>query len=122
MIRKRPRNGRQLLRSPPVIPIEESDYFAMAVGNSMVESGSLTAIGFAKNTDLGGELGKNFRRAVRGAVVHHQNFPLGRGEILRQHALNRFLDEALVVVRIDQYADERRGHQQSGILSGSKHS
>jgi hypothetical protein len=114
-------DARQFIGDPPIVRIEESNQFAPALRNAVIKSRSLTAIGFVKNTDLGTEFGEDFGGAVPGAVVHHQNFPLGGGEILSQHALNRFFDEAFVVVGIDQYADERRGHLKSGIQSGSKH-
>jgi hypothetical protein len=69
---------------------------------------------------LRGKFGQNFGAAVRGAVVHDQYFPLGGGKILRQRDLNRFFDKAFLVVRIDQYPEERRGHLKSGIRLGSK--
>jgi len=44
--------------------------------------------------------------AVRGPVIHHDHFHLRGGHVLLEHAHDRLLNEAFVVVRVDQYADE----------------
>src|SRR5260370_33959362 len=48
----------------------------------------------------------DFRRAIRRAIVHNDDFTLRRRKVLLQHAHDRLLDQALVVVRVNQYADK----------------
>jgi len=38
---------------------------------------------------------------------NHEDFEIGGRKILFEHACYRLLDELLVVVRVDQYADKR---------------
>ena len=107
----------QFILRPPIVAIEESDDFAAAFGNAVVEGGGLAAVWLAQDADLRLKFTQNFRGAVRGAVVYNQDFAVGRGKILCQHALHRFFNEAFVVIGIDQYADKRCRHQQSTAQS-----
>ena len=56
------------------------------------------------NTGFLTQTSKEFVESDHSIIVNHKNFAVGRREVLRQNAANRFFDEALVVVRVDQYA------------------
>src|SRR4029077_6722473 len=96
----------QFPRSPPVVPIQERDNLTFTFRNASVERRSLTAIFLTQQPHMWLEFFHDFRRAVRRAIIHYDDFPVRRWKILLQHAHDRLLDEALVVVRIDQYAGQ----------------
>src|SRR5208283_5538934 len=96
----------QLPGGPPVVAIEERHDFGLAFRDACVEGGSLASVGFADQADLRNKLGDNFWRVVLRAVVHHEDFAAGSGEVLLQNAEDGPLNKALVVVSVDQNADE----------------
>src|ERR1035437_3379840 len=54
-----------------------------------------------------------FRSAVGRAVVHNDNLHVRHGHVLLEHAGDSLLDETLVVVRVDQNANEWLRHDLS---------
>src|SRR5262249_7489667 len=99
-----------LFRRPPIVAVQEGDDFASALRDAMIKSRSLTTIGFAKYPDLGSESTQNLWGTVGRTIVHNEDFTLGNGKILCQGACDRLFDEALMVIRINQYADEDSCH------------
>ena len=83
----------------------------------MIEGGSLASVGLSKNANARGEFGNNFGSAVGGTVVDDKNFAMGCRIILRQSAGDRFFDEALVIVGVNQDAD--KGFYHSGITENA---
>jgi hypothetical protein len=63
-----------------------------------------------KYLDLRGELGEGFRSAISGTVVDNDDFAEIGGVILGEDAVQGLLDEALVIVSVDENADERLWH------------
>jgi len=55
------------------------------------------------------KLTNNFRCTVGRAIVDHKDFPFVRGKILLQNADDRLLNEAFVIIGVDQYTYERSG-------------
>ncbi len=43
--------------------------------------------------------------AIRGAVIHYYDFDVASREVLIEHADDRFFDEALVIIGVDQNGD-----------------
>ena len=109
-------SGFELVGSPGVVAVEKGDQLAAAFRDAVVEGAGLSTVGFTEDTDLRGKLGENLRSAVRGAVIHNQNLALGGGKILCQHTLYGFFDVALVIVRVDQYAEKWCSHETRGAL------
>src|SRR5579859_977022 len=95
---------------PPIVPIEERYNLSAAFRNGCIERRSLPSIGFGDESHLRLKLVNDFPRAVRRAVVHHDNFAVNSGEILFERAEDGLLDELLVVIRVNQYADQRPCH------------
>lgn len=100
----------QFLWRPPVVTVKERDPLPAAFGDTVIEGAGLATIGFTENANVRLELLKDLRRAVRGAVVYHQDLAVGGRKILGKDAVHGFFDEALVIVGVDQYADERSRH------------
>ncbi len=46
----------------------------------------------------------NFRGAIRRTVIDYKYFAFGDREVLRDDAVDRLLDQTLVIVRVDEYA------------------
>lgn len=109
---------RELVGRPPIVAIESADDFAAALRDAMVECGSLARVGLSKNANMRREPGKNFRSAVGGPVIDDENFAVACGIILRQGARDGFVDEALVIVGVNQDAD--KGSYHSGITENPR--
>ena len=80
-------------------------HLAAAFRNSRVECRCLPAIFFCNQPHLRRISPHNFRGAIRRAIIHDNYFALRRREILLEHAVDRGLNEPLVVVRIDENAE-----------------
>src|SRR5690349_17914036 len=115
---KRRNDDPKLFSFPPIVAVEEGEDFAAAFRNAGVEGGRLAAVFLAQQPHEGFKLSHDFRGAVRGAVVYYKDLAVGGGEILLEHADNRFFDEALVVIRVNQYADKRFSQVTSSTFGG----
>src|SRR6266567_4819908 len=98
------RHACQLIWSPPIVAIQESDNLALTLRDTRVERRRLSAILLTQQTYVRLEFLNNFRCAVRRAVVHNNDFAVGSRKIMLQHAHNRLLNESLVVISVDQNA------------------
>src|SRR6266851_2317047 len=98
------RYHRELFSFPPVVAIQKCDNLALAFRNARIKRRGLPAILFAQQSHTRLKFFHDFRRAIRRAIVHNDDFTIRRRKILLQHAHDRLLDEALVVIRINQYA------------------
>ena len=56
------------------------------------------------------EAADDVRRAIRRAIVHHEDFDGVHGHVLCEDTGDSALDEALVIVRVDENGDGRFGH------------
>src|SRR5206468_657626 len=100
----------QLFLCPPIVTVQKRHDLATALRNAHIESGSLTAVRLTYHSQPRLEFAYDFWRAISRSVIHHDNFPVRRGKILLQHAYNRLLNEPLVVIGVDQDADEGLCH------------
>src|ERR1700722_10313928 len=114
-----PHSSRQFLRCPPVVAVEEGNNLAARFRNSKIERRSLATIRFAQQAHPTLELANDFWRTIGRAIVNHQDFRIIRRKILFQHTHERFLDEALVVVSIDQDCSPRLYHWDLCLMTSS---
>src|SRR6266478_5848572 len=96
----------ELSMGPPVVAVQERDDFSPAFWNARIECRGLPPILLAQQPHARLEPLHDFRRAIRRAVVHNDDFTFRRRKILLQHAHDRLLNEAFVVICVDQYADK----------------
>src|SRR5258708_21675582 len=95
---------REVFSFPAVVAIQKGDKPAVEFRNARMKRRGLPAILFAQQSHTRLKFFHDFRRAIRRAIVHNDDFTIRRRKILLQHAHDRLLDEALVVIRINQYA------------------
>src|SRR5882724_9343243 len=105
--RKHRRHPAELLAHPPVIAVQKSHHFPAAFRYPNIKCRSLPAILFVKIAYSRLELPHDLARAIRGSVVHHDDFPVALRKILLQHTDNRLLNKFFVIVRVDQDARVR---------------
>ncbi len=107
-------------------PSKKCDESGGGFGDGGVECGGLAAVCFSKQTHARRELANDFGSAVGRAIVHYKDFSFRGGKILIENAHDGLLDEALVVIGVNEDGDERFGHFHSalgafvsGLLSNS---
>src|SRR5690348_10898554 len=96
----------QFPRSPPVIAVEKGDHLAAALGNAEIERGSLASVGFLQDANAGTKCAQDGGGAVGRTVVNYDDFVSGGREILVERTAHGVLDKTLVIVGIDEYAEE----------------
>src|SRR6266704_2266226 len=94
----------QLRRRPPIVAIQECNDLPCTLRNSRVERRCLAAVLLAQQPHVRLKFPHDLRSAVRRAIVNNYDFALGGRKVLLQYADDRLLDEAFVVVRIDENA------------------
>ncbi len=106
-------------RQPPVVAVQESDDFATALGDTCVESRSLTTIRLSKEAHSRFELPDDVSCSIRRSVIDHQDIAFAGRKILLEDACDRSLDEAFVVEGVNQYTDKWSQHdgQFGGLLT-----
>src|SRR6266446_664872 len=91
---------------PPVVAIQKCDNLAFAFRNTGIKGRGLSAILFTQQPHARLEFLHDFRCAIRRTVIDDNDFALGLRKVLLQHTNHRLLDEALVVVRVNENADK----------------
>jgi hypothetical protein len=67
----------------------------------------LAAVLLANVADLNLKLAHDFRRAVARVIVHNDDFSVGHRKILLEHTRDGFFNKTLVIIGVNQNADER---------------
>src|SRR5579862_1069000 len=104
---------RQFSFLEPVVAIEKRDNIPAQFRESCIEGRRLPAVLLAQQSHPRRKFADDFRRSIRRTVIHHHNLVIRGRKILLDRAHHRLLDIALVVVRIDQYGQDRLGHRTS---------
>src|SRR6266705_5094005 len=94
----------QLRRRPPIVAIQECNDLPCTLRNSRVERRRLPTVLLAQQPHVRLKFPHDLRSAVRRAIVNNYDFPLGGRKVLLEYAHDGLLDEAFVVVRIDENA------------------
>ena len=91
----------EFLGRPPIIAIEESDNFPLALRNPGVECGGLAAIWFSQQTHARLEPANDFRGGVGRPIVDDEDFHAVHRHVLFEDAGDGALNKTLVIVRVD---------------------
>jgi len=111
-------HGSEFAGGPPIIAIKESYDFSTRFRYTSVECRSLSSIYLTKEADPGSEFPDEFWGIVGRTIVHYKDFGFRRREVLLEGALNRFLDEKLVIKGVNQDCDELTWHTKSRLAPG----